>query len=415
MRTALFLGALLSASVSSSLADAAESAVRAGDSIADLIARSAPGDRLLLQAGRHPGDITIDRPLTLSGEPGAELWGSGEGSVIVIDAPDVRVEGLYISGSGASHETIDSGVQLTERAARAHVIGNTLQGNLYGVDVHGARDAVVAGNTIVGSQNPRMNSRGNGVYIWNAPGAEVVGNTVRYGRDGIFVNSSRRNSFRDNRFENLRFAVHYMYADDSEVAGNYSSDNHLGYAIMFSTGVRVIDNVSVRDRDHGLMLNYANESVVRGNRIIDGAEKCLFMYNANKNLVQANWFQGCQIGVHFTAGSERNTVENNAFVANRIQVKYVGSRYHDWSGNYWSDHAATDINGDGVADQPFRPNDRLDQVLWTQPAAHLLLGSPALQLLRWAQREFPTLLPGGVTDTRPWIRPSTADWPTAGR
>jgi nitrous oxidase accessory protein len=250
-----------------------------------------------------------------------------------------------------------------------------------------------------------MNDRGNGVYVWNAPGSQVVGNTIRFGRDGIFVNASRNNSFRENHFEKLRFAVHYMYADDSEVIANYSQDNHLGYAIMFSTAVKVLDNVSVRDRDYGVMLNYANESLVRGNRVYDSSEKCLFMYNANKNVIEGNHFERCQIGIHFTAGSERNAVADNAFVANRVQVKYVGSRYHDWSGNFWSDHVASDINGDGIADQPFRPNDRLDQVLWTQPAARLLLGSPALQLVRWAQRAFPTLLPGGVTDTSPLMRP----------
>jgi nitrous oxidase accessory protein len=385
----------------------AELNVSPGESLAAIIARANPGDHLLIEPGRHKGGLLLDRPLKLSGMPGAEIDGGGEGSVIVVDGPDVQIEGLRIVGSGTSHETIDSGVKLTENATNARVIGNHLEGNLYGVDIHGARDALVARNTIVGSLDARMNDRGNGVYVWNAPGSKVVGNTIQFGRDGIFVNASRNNSFRENHFKNLRFAVHYMYANDSEVIANHSQDNHLGYAIMFSTDVKVIDNVSVRDREYGVMLNYANESLVRGNRVYDSSEKCLFMYNANKNVIEGNHFERCQIGIHFTAGSERNAVTDNAFVANRVQVKYVGSRYHDWSGNFWSDHVASDINGDGIADQPFRPNDRLDQVLWTQPAARLLLGSPALQLVRWAQRAFPTLLPGGVTDTRPLMRPHT--------
>ena len=121
-------------------------------------------------------------------------------------------------------------------------------------------------------------------------------------------------------------------------------------------------------------------------------------------------FAGCGIGVHFTAGSEREyEITGNAFIGNRTQVKYVGTRHHEWSaagrGNHWSDHAAFDINGDGIADQSYRPNDRIDELLWTQPAARLLLGSPAVQLIRWAQREFPTLLPGGVVDSAPLMQP----------
>ena len=83
-------------------------------------------------------------------------------------------------------------------------------------------------------------------------------------------------------------------------------------------------------------------------------EKCVFIYNANKNRFSGNWFEGCEIGIHFTAGSEGNEIAGNAFIGNRNQVKYVGTRYLDWSkdgrGNYWSDNPAFDLNGDGIAD-----------------------------------------------------------------
>ncbi len=92
-----------------------------------------------------------------------------------------------------------------------------------------------------------------------------------------------------------------------------------------------------------------------------GPEKCVFIYNANKNRFRDNWFEGCEIGIHFTAGSEGNEITGNAFVNNRNQVKYVGTRYLDWSkggrGNYWSDNPAFDLNGDGIADNAYRPND----------------------------------------------------------
>ena len=48
------------------------------------------------------------------------------------------MRGLTITGSGSSHETIDAGVQLTRTARDALVEGNTLTGNLYGIDLHGA-------------------------------------------------------------------------------------------------------------------------------------------------------------------------------------------------------------------------------------------------------------------------------------
>ncbi|WP_415182361.1 nitrous oxide reductase family maturation protein NosD [Phaeovulum sp.] len=392
-----------------SLGAAADIAVSPGKGgITSALALAEAGDRLILTPGTYEENLVLDRPVTLIGN-GAVLQGTGVGSVITVTGPDVVVEGLIIQGSGSSHESIDSGVQLTKTAKRPIVRGNTLLGNLYGVDIHGAHDALVVGNMIRGRQDHRMNSRGNGVYVWNAPGAVVADNDIMWGRDGIFVNTSKNNIFRDNTFRDLRFAVHYMYANRSEVTGNVSLGNDLGYAIMFSDRVKLNGNVSVNDKEHGLMLNYATNSQVVGNLVRDGKNLCLFMYNAQKNLVQGNRFEGCQIGIHFTAGSERNQVTENAFIGNRTQVKYVSTQWVEWSangiGNYWSDFAAYDLNGDGLADMPYRPNDSMDHILWSQPAAKLLLGSPAVQLVKWSQSAFPALLPGGVIDSHPMMRP----------
>jgi nitrous oxidase accessory protein len=367
------------------------------------------GDVLRLAAGRHEGPVTIDRPLTVDGQGTAQIDAGGKSSVVTIAAPDVVVRGLVLSGSGSSHETIDSGVKLGKKAVRSLVTGNRLIGNLYGVDIHGALDARVAGNVIVGRSDFRVNDRGNGVYVWNAPGAVVENNDISMGRDGIFSNSSKRNVFRNNRFRDLRFAVHYMYTNDSEVIGNVSIGNDLGFAIMYSSGIRVIGNRSEGDKRLGLLLNYANSSVIRENHVTGGAEKCVFIYNANKNEISDNRFEGCGIGIHFTAGSERNAITGNAFVGNRTQVKYVGTRLVEWSlngrGNFWSDNFNVDLNGDGIGDSPYRPNDVVDQIVWRHPAAKILLSSPAFQVLRWAQSAFPGLYPGGVRDSAPLMTP----------
>jgi len=377
------------------------------------------GHVLRLGSGRHEGGITITLPLIIECEQEADIFGTGQGSVITVDAPDVVVRGCAVSGSGSRGQDLDSGIKLTANATRARIEGNSLTGNLYGIDVHGAANSVVIENTIVGRTDAHMNNRGNGVHVWNAPGAEVSRNNISRGRDGIFVTSSRDNTFSDNHFENLRFAVHYMYAHDSTVSGNTSIGNHLGYAVMYSDRVRLIDNASIDDRDHGVMLNYTNESFISGNRVEGGPEKCIFIYNAHKNRIEENWLQNCEFGIHFTAGSERNAITGNAFVSNRTQVKYAGTKWVDWSeegrGNYWSNFQAYDLDGDGIAEGKFRPNDAVDHILWTQPAARLLLGSPAVQLVRWSQSTFPALLPGGVVDSAPLMQPPeklSANWET---
>ena len=381
-------------------------AVAPGQStLAIAIAGANPGDVLLLVPGLYAGAVVIDRSLTILGPADAVIDGKGNGTVVTIDAPDVTITGVTVTGSGLSSSDLDAGIKILKKADRARVEGNHVLGNLHGIDVHGGHDAVVRGNTIEGTQNPRMNDRGNGIYVWNSPGTLVEGNSVRWGRDGIFSNTSRDGIYRSNLFRDLRFAVHYMYTNNSEVSGNVSIGNHLAYAIMFSNKVVLRDNLSLADRSHGVMLNYTNSSDISGNLVRGGANRCTFIYNAHKNLIYNNRFEGCDIGIHFTAGSERNVLTGNAFIGNREQVKYVGTRDVEWSfegrGNYWSDHPAFDLDGNGIADSAFRPNDLMDHILWSQPAAALLMGAPAVQLIRWSQSSFPATLPGGVLDSAP--------------
>jgi len=78
----------------------------------------------------------------------------------------------------------------------------------------------------------------------------------------------------------------------------------------------------------------------------------------------------------------------------------------DGRGNYWSDNPAFDLDGDGISDNAYRPNDLMDKVLWTSPQAKILTSSPAVQIIRWAQVQFPALLPGGVVDRHPLMAPA---------
>lgn len=407
----------------------------------ELLDRARAGDVVELAPGEYHGAIRIDRPLVLTGGPDAVLDGGGDGNVITVSAPDVTVRGVTVRGSGRDLQAMNSGIFLQKTAERATIENNRLVGNLFGVYVHGAQGSRLVRNVIEGLRGGRLSEAGNGVSLWNAPDVTIADNTFRYGRDGIFSISSQKDRFVNNRFEQVRFAIHYMYTNDSEVSGNVSIGNHVGYAIMYSNRLVIRGNISDRDRDHGLLFNYANYADIDGNRVTggflgalvgkveespddergivpdvnrqqalrSGPEKCVFIYNTNHNKFRNNWFEGCAIGVHFTAGSEGNEITGNAFVNNANQVKYVGTRHLDWSsngrGNYWSDNPAFDLNGDGIADTAYRPNDLIDRVLWTAPAAKLLINSPAVQVIRWAQAQFPALLPGGVIDSHPLMSP----------
>src|SRR3546814_17746154 len=92
--------------------------------------------------------------------------------------------GLTIRGSGIDVPAMDSAVLVRQSAERATVVDNRLEDNLFGVYLHGAAGSRVENNVIHGRRDLRISEAGNGVSIWNAPGAAIVGNDIRHGQIG---------------------------------------------------------------------------------------------------------------------------------------------------------------------------------------------------------------------------------------
>ncbi|SUO94486.1 nitrous oxide reductase family maturation protein NosD [Suttonella ornithocola] len=396
------------------IAQAEIKTISAGSDLQQAIDTAQVGDELHLAAGDYHGNIVVNQSISLIGsEKGvSHIIGDGKADAIRVTAENVHLAHLTVSGSGKSLSKMNAGIFLDKTAHHAVVKNNHIQGNLFGVYVWGPDAALVENNVIRNDNRLRVNSRGNGVSIWRSPKTIIKDNDISGGRDGIFTNVSKDNLFIGNYLHDLRFAVHYMYTEDSEVRENRADNVESAYVLMFSNRISAVNNVTKNSKEHGLMLNDVNHSVIRGNTV-NNAKKCVFLYNANHNEFDHNYFQGCEIGIHSSAGSENNGMHDNSFVQNQTQVMYVGTRESQWShegrGNYWSDHSAFDLNGDGIADTPYRPNTVMDQILWRAPSAKLLINSPAAQLLKYAQQQFPSLLPGGVTDTYPLMQPTPTE------
>ena len=402
-------------------------------SLQGLIAAARPGAVVTVAPGVYHGHLRIDKPLTLVGAPGAVLDGDGSGDVVRIAAPRTTVKGLTIRDSGTDLTVMNAGIYVEKRAYGAALIGNRLEKVLFGIYLDGASGAKVIGNRIRGIARLRRADRGDGIHLWNDRNTLVKGNDIADTRDGIYIYISPQTRIVDNRLHGVRYGIHYMYSNNDEVAGNTSFGNLAGYALMQSRNLRIHDNISDGDRDYGILLNYVTFSRFSGNRIagvrgeadaggavIPGAEgKGIFVYNSEYDRFTDNTVADCPIGIHVTAGSDHDVFYGNTFLHNRAQVKYVQNMQEEWSwrgvGNYWSDYLGWDMNGDGIGDVPYRPNDGVDVLLWEYPEAALLMNSPAVLALRYVQRAFPIFAPTSVADSHPLMKPPAPSAPTDGR
>lgn len=384
--------------------------------LAAAVASAAAGDVIHLAPGDYAGPVTIDKSLTIEGESAATTMvkGNGDGSVLRVRAPDVKMRNLTVTGSGTNNTDIDAGIHVADHADNPVIENNILSENLFGISLHGVNGAIVRNNQVRNRNDLWLNNRGNGIHLWNNKGAIIEGNDIEGGRDAIYVQLGSGNILRNNRMEHLRFAVHFMYSKHGEVSGNVSIGNHIAYALMYSDGLTVAGNMSYGDRDNGLALNSARKGYITGNYVARTSGPCLFFYLSIQNVLAGNRFEGCAVGARVT-GSESNSIHDNAFVGNHAQMHYAGTKSYEWSekgrGNYWSDNPAFDLDGDGLADTAYRPNDVVDWITWRYPLSKLLLSSPSLQILRVSQGQFPALYPGGIVDSHPLMNPPLAPLP----
>lgn len=396
----------------SPVAEGREWRVQPGMSLEQVVAGAAPGDTILIERGHYPAHLRIDKPLTLRGVNRPTLSGEGRGDVIRILGPDVVVEGLIIRDSGIDLNNADSGVYIGKTGARARVRNCYAVYNLFGIRAEGAEDIEIAGNVVTGKRDLQSAQRGNGIQIYNTRGSRILDNHVSFVRDGIYVDVSDRAVFRGNRIHHVRYGTHYMNSHHNLWEGNWSYLNRGGLALMEVRNQTVRNNVTWGNTDHGIMLRTIQDSVIEGNIVIANG-KGFFVYDAEYNTLRGNLVAENRTGVHLWAGSYRNQVDNNDFIRNEEQIRYVATRDERWGvegGNYWSNYSGWDRNGDGLGDVKYTANDIVDRLVWRYPYVQLLLHSPAVFSLRLVAQQFPLLRAPSIVDERPRMRPLHTDW-----
>lgn len=377
--------------------------------LAAALAAARDGDVLELGPGVHRGALRIEKAVTLRATDGAILDGEATGSAIAVAAPDVTIERLTIRNCRIDDASSDAGIWVEQEAARVRLIGNTIEGCRFGVWLNGSADAEVIGTTITGVQALSHNGRGDCIHLWDADGARIVDNSVRYCRDGIYMELSTEARIERNEVTDSRYALHTMWCDRSQYLENYAHGNLVGLALMFSERIQAIGNVLHNNRTHGLLWVQVTRGTVDGNIII-GNTKGLFVYNSLYNTFRGNLIARNNLGGHYWGGSEDNVIESNAFVDNEIQLKFVAARDQTWTGNFWSDYSGWDTDDDGRGEVPYRSNTLIDSLLWDYPLSKLLTTSPAFQVLALAEREFPVITFPKVIDPAPQMVPSMGEW-----
>jgi len=379
-----------------------------------LVDRAQPGDRITVPAGTYSGDLLIDRALTLVGTGRPVLVGSGTGSVVRIRAAHVTVEGFDIDGRGGGDLGRDtSGIHVS--APHATVRDCRIRQSLFGIYLREADDATLERNTVTGIPGKDPGEVGSGIHVWDSQRFHLLGNEVVNTRDGFYIQSSSHGEVRGNRARDLRYGLHYMFSDDNVFEDNTFENGAAGAALMYSKRLTFRRNRFLHNRGFasvGLLLKACDEVVAEDNLVADNA-RGIFLEGSYRNTFRRNLVAMSDVALVVYDSSGMNTFEGNAFVGNLSPLMLSGRRTDTrFDGNYWSEHGEPDLDGDGIADRPYRLSNVFDHMRGNMTAADLFAQGLSARALGAAERAFPVLDLIPVVDARPLARmPRLTDVP----
>ena len=393
-----------------------ETTVVSAEELATTIAAAQDGDTIEVNGGVFQGSLVIDKRLTLSGKDWPVIDGGGEGTVVKISGPGTVFSGFLIKNSGSVLEQENSGIAVV--APRVTVENNRFEDTLFGIYLKEGHNGVVRGNRIT-SMDLEVQRRGDPIRIWYSTDVLVEDNVVDRGRDVVLWYSERL-TLRNNTVTNGRYGLHFMYCDDAIIEGNRLMDNSVGTFLMYSRRVTMRNNTIANNRGpsgYGVGLKDMDDAIINGNLFLDnrvGAHLDTSPREVDSiGEFSGNVFAYNDIGVEMMPSVRRNMFSGNSFVENEEQVAVSGggtiqeNRWTvDGAGNYWSDYAGYDADGDGQGDMAYKSERLFENLMQQEPQLRLFIYSPASNAIDFASRAFPLVKPKPkLIDERPYMTP----------
>jgi parallel beta-helix repeat protein len=238
-------------------------------------------------------------------------WGTG---ILLEGSSDNTISGNNIYPAPGYQA---DGIKLLDSSLRNDIVGNTLNGNYYGISVFNASNYNVIENNFVNSctwDGIRLNWLGDG--FMNVENCTIRDNTVQNCYDGIFLDAPSSNNL---------------------VTENFLSDNLLAGIRTRQSNSSTITYNTVTSNTNGIYAETSSNNSIIGNNIANNVYGILLYSSSN------------------------NTIYHNDFINNTSQVSSTNST-NAWDngreGNYWSDYLtkypnATQVDSSGVWNTPY--------------------------------------------------------------
>lgn len=357
--------------------------VKPGNSIQAAVNSSTTGDFVVLKTGNYKENVIVN----ISGIMITSQTDSSGGvvvrslnensSVFQINADNVTIKGLSITGSGKAANTLGicDGVYcpqariLLEHANNCIIEGNNLYENRYGVYLQDSMN------------NTLLHNKFSNNSIWLDEGCsqnKLLGNTIEKG-DVTLGAQCWNNTVFWNRLSNGEGIIIGCCGGNNLVSTNNIINCSTGIEIYDVQAKTVIRDNKIRDCNYGIDLTFVFKSKVYNNTISNSSIGIILRDNCRENELSNNMvISSKESGIYLRDEITDNHIYNNYF-NNTLNVRADNSKGNFWNttktkrtnivkgpylgGNFWANPSGTgfsqnaiDSDSNGIRDQPYRVN-----------------------------------------------------------
>ncbi len=378
--------------------------------IKSAIEAAQPGDSIMVEAGVYrEGNINIAKPLSLIGIGRPVLDGEMKYEILSLRANHIVVKGFKLINSGEDVVTNIGAMRLYD-SQYSKIVNNIFENNYFGIYIQRGYRCLIQNNKITSNRAKSQESSGDGIHAWQSEELWIKHNYCEGNKDGIYMEKVI-NSFVYKNYskKNLRYGLHFMFANDNTYVGNTFDNNDAGVAVMYSNNVDMENNRFINnwgDGSYGLLLKDIGFSKIKKNSF-ENNTTAVFLDGATKIDFYTNQFSNNGWGLKISANSMENRIKNNNFINNIFDVSTNGGTVmNDFSGNYWDKNETYDLDKDKIADVPYHPLSLYSVLSERNPSVMVLFKSFFVDLLDRIEKVIPSLTPENFVDDKPLMKPA---------